>query len=118
MSVMRNILMHTFGRPQGILGRLGGIIMARTNADCGAWVSDLLKVEQNDNVLEVGFGPGVVIPISRNFWSRVRLLSRATVRWQAGPTEQAELEPRRPRRASGPGCGWWRTGSRPSRRHP
>ena len=36
--------------------------MARMNADCGAWVSDLLKIGPNDNVLEVGFGPGVVIP--------------------------------------------------------
>jgi len=61
MSFMRNILMHTFGRPQGILGRLGGIIMARTNADCGAWVTDLLEVRANDSVLEVGFGPGVTI---------------------------------------------------------
>jgi ubiquinone/menaquinone biosynthesis C-methylase UbiE len=35
--------------------------MARTNADCGAWVIDLLEVTPNDRVLEVGFGPGVVI---------------------------------------------------------
>ena len=35
--------------------------MARTNADCGSWVSDLLEVGANDGVLEVGFGPGVVI---------------------------------------------------------
>ncbi|WP_420968330.1 class I SAM-dependent methyltransferase [Bradyrhizobium sp. B120] len=35
--------------------------MARTNADCGAWVTDLLEVEPDENVLEVGFGPGVVI---------------------------------------------------------
>src|SRR5271169_1001229 len=34
------------------------------------------------------------------------------------PIERAKLEPRRPRRASGPGCGCWQTGSRPSRRHP
>ena len=61
MSVMRNIFMHTFGRPQGVLGRLGGIIMARMNADCGAWVGDLLEVGPNDSVLEVGFGPGMVI---------------------------------------------------------
>ena len=61
MSVMRNIFMHTFGRPQGVLGRLDGIIMARMNADCGAWVSDLLEVAPNDSVLEVGFGPGLVI---------------------------------------------------------
>jgi ubiquinone/menaquinone biosynthesis C-methylase UbiE len=61
MSVMRSILMRAFGRPQGVLGRLGGIIMARTNADCGTWISDLLEVAPNDSVLEVGFGPGVVI---------------------------------------------------------
>jgi ubiquinone/menaquinone biosynthesis C-methylase UbiE len=53
--------MQTFGRPQGLLGKLGGIIMARTNADCGSWVSDLLEVGPNDKVLEVGFGPGMVI---------------------------------------------------------
>ena len=53
--------MRMFGRPQGVLGRLGGVIMARMNADCGAWVSDLLKVGPNDCVLEMGFGPGVVI---------------------------------------------------------
>jgi ubiquinone/menaquinone biosynthesis C-methylase UbiE len=35
--------------------------MARMNADCGAWVSDLLEVGPNDRVLEVGFGPGVII---------------------------------------------------------
>jgi ubiquinone/menaquinone biosynthesis C-methylase UbiE len=61
MSVMRAIFLRMFGRPEGILGRLGGIVMARTNADCGAWVTDLLKVEPNDSVLEVGAGPGVVI---------------------------------------------------------
>ena len=30
--------------------------LARMNADCGAWVSDLLKVGPNDSVLEVGLG--------------------------------------------------------------
>jgi ubiquinone/menaquinone biosynthesis C-methylase UbiE len=35
--------------------------MAHMNADCGSWVTDLLEVEANDGVLEVGFGPGVVI---------------------------------------------------------
>jgi len=34
--------------------------MARTNADCGFWVSDLLQIAPKDRVLEVGFGPGVV----------------------------------------------------------
>jgi ubiquinone/menaquinone biosynthesis C-methylase UbiE len=58
---MRITLMRMFGRPQGILGRLGDIIMARMNADCGTWVVGLLDVGRNDSVLEVGFGPGVVI---------------------------------------------------------
>src|SRR5215472_10357953 len=61
MALAANLLMNMFGRPQGILGRLGGIIMARMNADCGTWVTDLLEVGSNDRVLEVGFGSGVVI---------------------------------------------------------
>jgi len=61
MSIARSILMRMFGRPHGALGRLGGIIMARTNEDCGAWVVELLEIGPIDNVLEVGFGPGVVI---------------------------------------------------------
>jgi ubiquinone/menaquinone biosynthesis C-methylase UbiE len=35
--------------------------MAKTNEACGAWVTDLLEVGANDSVLEVGFGPGVII---------------------------------------------------------
>ena len=61
MSILKPILMHMCGRPRGLLGRLGGHIMARTNAECGAWVSDLLEIASNDSVLEVGFGPGALI---------------------------------------------------------
>jgi ubiquinone/menaquinone biosynthesis C-methylase UbiE len=49
------------GRPEGVLGRLGGLIMARTNRACGIWVSDLAQIQADDRVLEVGFGPGVLI---------------------------------------------------------
>lgn len=61
MSVMRTILRRSFGRPEGLLGRLGGIVMARTNAACGAWIADLLDVGASDSILEVGFGPGVIV---------------------------------------------------------
>jgi hypothetical protein len=57
MRLMRSILLRSFGWPQGILGRLGGVIMARMNADCGTWVTHLLEIRPNDEVLEVGFGP-------------------------------------------------------------
>jgi len=56
-----NLLMNMFGRPRGIIGRLGGVIMARMNADCGVWVAGLLEVTPDDAVLEIGFGPGVII---------------------------------------------------------
>ena len=60
MGVTRNLLC-AFGRPQGMLGRLGGIIMARTNTEFGTWISGLLEVRASESVLEVGFGPGTVI---------------------------------------------------------
>jgi ubiquinone/menaquinone biosynthesis C-methylase UbiE len=63
MSVVHSILLRMFGRPQGTLGRLGGIIMARTNQKCAAWVIDLLDIQPHDSVLEVGFGPGVGIQL-------------------------------------------------------
>jgi 2-polyprenyl-3-methyl-5-hydroxy-6-metoxy-1,4-benzoquinol methylase len=63
MSVVRSILIRMFGRPKGILGRVGGIIMARSNQKCAAWVIDLLDIQPNDSVLEVGFGPGVGIQL-------------------------------------------------------
>ena len=63
MSLAHSILMRMFGHPKGIFGRLGGIIMARTNHKCAAWVIDLLGIQPHDRVLEVGFGPGVGIEL-------------------------------------------------------
>lgn len=63
MSVLHNILLRTFGRPHGLLGRVGGIIMARTNRKCAAWVVGLLDTQPNDRVLEVGYGPGLGIEL-------------------------------------------------------
>jgi ubiquinone/menaquinone biosynthesis C-methylase UbiE len=61
MSLGRDLLMRMFGCPHGLLGRLGGHIMARTNENCGAWAIDLLDIRCDDCVLEVGFGPGVIV---------------------------------------------------------
>ena len=58
---MQSLLKRMFGQPRGFLGRLGGVIMARTNDACGAWVIELLNVASNETVLEVGFGPGTAI---------------------------------------------------------
>jgi len=58
---VKNLLMRMFGCSRGLLGRFGGIIMARTNEECGNWVVSLLEVQSADSVLEIGFGPGVAI---------------------------------------------------------
>ncbi len=63
MSLGRAILLRMFGRPHGLLGRLGGIIMARTNRSYAAWVVDTIGVQPEDNVLDIGCGPGVAIEL-------------------------------------------------------
>src|SRR5262245_28733762 len=63
MNCARSILMRMFGRPRGILGRLGGIIMGRMNRGASVGVIDALDVRADDKVLEIGFGPGVGIQI-------------------------------------------------------
>src|SRR5687767_665560 len=63
MRLVESILMRAFGRPMGILGRLGGIIMARTNQWMAQRTIELLDVQPSDRVLEVGFGPGVGIEL-------------------------------------------------------
>ena len=63
MARRRQLLMRIFGRPTGILGRLGGVIMARANRDAAAQVIELLNIRADDKVLEVGFGPGVAIQL-------------------------------------------------------
>jgi hypothetical protein len=54
---MRTILLHMFDRPRGVLGRWGGIIMARMNEDCGFWVADLLEIGPEGGVLESVLDP-------------------------------------------------------------
>jgi len=55
------ILDAAFAHPQGLLGRLGGTIMARSSGLRNEWIISLLDVRPDDRILEVGFGPGVVI---------------------------------------------------------
>jgi ubiquinone/menaquinone biosynthesis C-methylase UbiE len=63
LGIVGGLLMQMFGRPKGLLGRLGGIILARTKRDFTQWVIPLLEVQSDSKVLEVGFGPGIAIQI-------------------------------------------------------
>ena len=59
----RKLLMCMFGRPEGVLGRLGGVIMARMNRDAASQIIEMLDICPDDKLLEVGFGPGVAIQL-------------------------------------------------------
>lgn len=50
-----------FAHPKGWLGRLVGLILALKNRERNAWVVSLLDVQPDDQVLEIGFGPGQAI---------------------------------------------------------
>ncbi|MFQ5859777.1 MAG: class I SAM-dependent methyltransferase [Anaerolineae bacterium] len=52
-----------FGCPTGFWGALAGMIMAhrRQNRERNLWTISLLDIQQDDRVLEIGFGPGVAI---------------------------------------------------------
>src|SRR5918912_4523071 len=50
-----------FRRPRGLVGRLVGQGMARSNAYEVRWTVALLDLQPTDHVLEIGFGPGIGI---------------------------------------------------------
>ncbi|WP_306052205.1 class I SAM-dependent methyltransferase [Natronococcus wangiae] len=58
MAMLGGVLDGMFSRPSGVLGRIGGALMARTNDDVAAQVVDALDLNTTDSALEVGFGPG------------------------------------------------------------
>src|SRR5207237_3803887 len=74
LSFVKNLLLRMFGRPKGVLGRLGGIIMARTNRNIAARAIELLDVRPADKVLDIGFGPGVGIQLLAGLVSSGRIV--------------------------------------------
>ncbi|RJQ51735.1 MAG: class I SAM-dependent methyltransferase [Actinobacteria bacterium] len=57
MNLM-TIIERQFRRPSGLLGRLVGLFMSRSNKQIVESALQLLKLQPSDQVLEVGFGPG------------------------------------------------------------
>ena len=56
MSFKQNIISQ-FSNPHGLLGRLAGTIMAHrpSNQERNRWTVDLLEIQPDDHVLEIGF---------------------------------------------------------------
>jgi len=92
--------MRAFGRPQRILGRIGGLIMARSNRQIAERMIELLEVQPKDRVLEVGFGPGVALQLIAAKLSSgkvagidcsAEMMDQATAR-NAAPVESGRIE--------------------------
>ena len=97
MRLVESILRRAFGRPTGVLGRLGGLIMARTNQWMAQRTIELLDVQPGDRVLEIGFGPGVGIQL---------LAGSASSGWVAGIDPSPEMVAQATaRNAAGIGAG-------------
>jgi ubiquinone/menaquinone biosynthesis C-methylase UbiE len=50
-----------FAHPEGWVGRLVGVILAWKNRERNAWALSMLDIQPDDQVLEIGFGPGQAI---------------------------------------------------------
>ena len=58
---LKHKLAGQFRRPEGLFGRLVGVLMSRANRRLNDWTIGLLDIRPADHVLEVGFGPGLTI---------------------------------------------------------
>lgn len=73
MSLGDRILLRMFGRPKGLLGRIGGLVLARFNRDFAQEIVVLLDLRAGERVLEVGFGPGVGIELLASAASNAKI---------------------------------------------
>jgi arsenite methyltransferase len=63
-GLLMRILDPAFGHPRGTLGRLGGALMARGNADQERWAVAQARLQPGERVLVVGPGPGVGVALA------------------------------------------------------
>ena len=69
-------LYDQFREPRGPLGVLAGRIMSKrsSNRDRSTWTVDLLDVQPDDRILELGYGPGVGLEAALRRLSTGRLV--------------------------------------------
>lgn len=63
MSLVKKFAQQ-FKKPEGFLGIIAGKLMATVGAEKNKWTISLLNIKKDDNVLEVGFGPGIGIELT------------------------------------------------------
>ena len=63
MDLKNSLMEQAFCSPRGMIGRIGGRLMALDRV-LPAWVLGLLEVSPSDAILEVGSGPGVGVELA------------------------------------------------------
>ncbi|WLR50788.1 class I SAM-dependent methyltransferase [Bacillus tianshenii] len=58
---MLALFFEQFAKPRGWFGWIIGKVLATSNQDINEWTISLLDIQQNDNILEIGYGPGKAI---------------------------------------------------------
>ena len=60
---IKKMIFTQFGCPQGLLGRLAGNIMKNrsSNIKRNQWSLELLDIQPDDHILEIGCGPGIAL---------------------------------------------------------
>jgi ubiquinone/menaquinone biosynthesis C-methylase UbiE len=63
MNLSKEVMNRAFCAPRGLVGRIGGRLMA-LDRDLAAWVLELLRLGPSDSLLEIGPGPGVGVELA------------------------------------------------------
>lgn len=58
---LKHSIFKQFRRPNGGLGQVVGWLMAYKNKKRADWTFDNLQLQSGDNLLEIGYGPGVTL---------------------------------------------------------
>lgn len=60
---LQNVIVAQFQQPRGLLGQIAGWIMAHrpSNRDRNHWTVNLLHIQPQDHILEIGCGPGLAL---------------------------------------------------------
>lgn len=76
MTTVRDALVRQFGKPNGFLGAIAGLIMRvrPSNRERSLRTLALLGIRPDDHVLELGFGPGLAIARAADLASRGKVI--------------------------------------------
>ncbi len=70
MNALLKSIQHQFHHPRGLTGRIVGAVMAIENRERITWAIQKMNIQPQDDVLEIGFGPGLGIQQALEYATR------------------------------------------------